>query len=278
MDVVKAQEKLKDAQGEGSTDGVGISREDLDKQIIGSLQRDYEEFVGSNSHQTIAKEKEVGGYLWRLNRKAEDIRGRHGWEYEDFSSLPAPGFSQDQGGGISQEDEDRLAIGRTQRQYMEFVESNARERILQEQKMNGILWKLHQEANRIRDKHGWDYEDYSNMVIPGYASGGVVDYTGIAQLHGSKSSPEVVFNAGQAKKLFDYVNALPNAQNLSNFRLPDVASAISKQMRQNSGKEQAGGVVWNVSFNIDEVTGGEEGGRELFGQFMNEIKLRGGTI
>lgn len=45
---------------------------------------------------------------------------------------------------------------------------------------------------------------------PLFAQGGIVDYTGIAYVHGSKSAAEVVFNAEQAKKLYNIVKMLPS--------------------------------------------------------------------
>ena len=43
-----------------------------------------------------------------------------------------------------------------------------------------------------------------------HANGGVVDYTGLAMMHGSKSNSETVFNASQSKKLYDFVRDTPN--------------------------------------------------------------------
>lgn len=40
-----------------------------------------------------------------------------------------------------------------------------------------------------------------------YATGGVNDYTGLAQMHGSPVHSEVVFNARDAKKLFDFIHS-----------------------------------------------------------------------
>lgn len=42
-------------------------------------------------------------------------------------------------------------------------------------------------------------------ALRGYSNGGTVDYTGIAAVHGSKKSAEVVFNAAQSKQLYDMV-------------------------------------------------------------------------
>lgn len=41
-----------------------------------------------------------------------------------------------------------------------------------------------------------------------YANGGVADYTGLAQLHGSPQHSEVIFNAEDAKKLYDTIHNL----------------------------------------------------------------------
>ena len=49
------------------------------------------------------------------------------------------------------------------------------------------------------------------MGIKGFhAKGGVADYTGLAMLHGSKSSPETIFNASDSKKLYDMIHNTPN--------------------------------------------------------------------
>lgn len=49
------------------------------------------------------------------------------------------------------------------------------------------------------------------MGIKGsHAKGGVADYTGLAMLHGSKSSPETIFNASDSKKLYDMIHNTPD--------------------------------------------------------------------
>lgn len=58
---------------------------------------------------------------------------------------------------------------------------------------------------RYTGKSGKAYE-----TLTPYANGGVVDYTGPAMVHGKASSPEVVFNAQAASKLFNYVTQTPN--------------------------------------------------------------------
>ena len=53
-------------------------------------------------------------------------------------------------------------------------------------------------------------EEYAKASTNGYASGGTVDYTGLAMVHGRKNAPETVFNASDSKKLYDLVHSTPN--------------------------------------------------------------------
>ena len=61
-------------------------------------------------------------------------------------------------------------------------------------------------------------------IIGSHAKGGVADYTGLAMLHGSKSSPETIFNANDSKKLYDMIHNTPN-----------VMAAMMKQATQIAG-------------------------------------------
>lgn len=75
------------------------------------------------------------------------------------------------------------------------------------------------------------------LVIPGYANGGVVDYTGLAMLHGSKTNPEYVLNNDQVRNLLSNItrpqiigatagssNSVNN-YNFGNIELPNVTNA-----------------------------------------------------
>lgn len=58
-----------------------------------------------------------------------------------------------------------------------------------------------------------DLATYVRMMkttMGSYANGGQIDYTGLAMVHGSKSNPEIVFNAADSKKLYDLVHNTPN--------------------------------------------------------------------
>lgn len=61
----------------------------------------------------------------------------------------------------------------------------------------------------------------------GYADGGVVDFTGASLLHGAPNSPEVVFNAKDAKKLYDMVRNMDVASmNMPRLSGLDIGSAL----------------------------------------------------
>lgn len=51
---------------------------------------------------------------------------------------------------------------------------------------------------------------YAHYSTNGYAQGGVVDYTGIAMVHGTKQKSETVFNANDSAKLYEMVHNTPN--------------------------------------------------------------------
>lgn len=73
--------------------------------------------------------------------------------------------------------------------------------------------------------------------IVGYSKGGIVDYTGLAMLHGSKTKPEFVLNTEQMKNMFNYFTRPQVSSNLSsssnsvvnysfgNIELPNVSNA-----------------------------------------------------
>lgn len=73
------------------------------------------------------------------------------------------------------------------------------------------------------------YAHYStNGFDPnGFSKGGVVNYTGLAMLHGTSRNPELIFNAKDSEKLYDLVHNTPNlmadvmneAQKLGGFKI-----------------------------------------------------------
>lgn len=58
---------------------------------------------------------------------------------------------------------------------------------------------------------GYNYKILRHPKINGYSKGGIADYTGVAMLHGSKSSPEYIFNTPQfdalGRVIANYISA-----------------------------------------------------------------------
>ena len=59
-----------------------------------------------------------------------------------------------------------------------------------------------------------------------YASGGVADFTGRAILHGTQEKSEVIFNSGDAKKLYDLIHSSTTAD-LQKYIVNDFAVPLS---------------------------------------------------
>ena len=52
------------------------------------------------------------------------------------------------------------------------------------------------------------YEKALRIVAPGsYANGGVIDYTGVANVHGSSSSAEVALSSSQGREVYDFIKS-----------------------------------------------------------------------
>ena len=102
----------------------------------------------------------------------------------------------------------------------------------------GVSWKKIYEANKsvIGSNPNRIYPGQT-LTIPGYANGGMVDYTGLAMLHGSKSKPEFVLNNDQMRNMLSTLTRpqvtsnLPtssgavNNYNFGNIELPNVTNA-----------------------------------------------------
>lgn len=74
-----------------------------------------------------------------------------------------------------------------------------------------------------------------------HADGGVIDYTGQAQLHGTKQKSETIFNAEDSKKLYDYVHKTPDitasmiqeAVKLSGFNPSNIINSKNNTAKNN---------------------------------------------
>ena len=74
--------------------------------------------------------------------------------------------------------------------------------------------------------------------IVGYRDGGIVDYTGLAMLHGTPNNPEFVLNNSQMKKIFSYLkspvsnNMLGNQSNTVNYNFGNISLPNVNNARQ----------------------------------------------
>lgn len=81
-------------------------------------------------------------------------------------------------------------------------------------------------------------------IFGSHANGGVVDYTGTAMMHGTKQKSEVVFNAADASKLYQYIHTTPNL----------IASAISNAGRLNMAMNRNSSISNNNGVTISHMT------------------------
>ena len=102
----------------------------------------------------------------------------------------------------------------------------------------GVSWKKIYDANKsvIGNNPNRIYPGQT-LTIPGYANGGMVDYTGLAMLHGSKSKPEFVLNNDQMRNMLSSLTRPQTTSNLptgggavtnynfGNIELPNVTNA-----------------------------------------------------
>ena len=91
-----------------------------------------------------------------------------------------------------------------------------------------------------------------------YLNGGVIDYTGIAKVDGTKSSPEVVFSNSQAKKLYDIVSQSGDlsakiSQNISGSLFRSFADTIKNLVPGNNVKNETVSSPTNITIHIDRV-------------------------
>lgn len=106
-------------------------------------------------------------------------------------------------------------------------------------------------------KYGQTVTTYRGGIATGsiseYDEGGVVDYTGPAAVHGSKSHPEVVFNAEAAAKLYNYVVNTPDLLK-SAFANITADSSMLKGASQINNSPSIGDININITGNADADT------------------------
>lgn len=79
-------------------------------------------------------------------------------------------------------------------------------------KYNAIL----AEIDKVDNMSSTNASNYNTLKLPGYSEGGIVDYTGLAMLHGSPNRPEYVLNNAQMKNLLSSLSKPRVVSNINN--------------------------------------------------------------
>ena len=98
------------------------------------------------------------------------------------------------------------------------------------------------------------------------ASGGLVDSTGLWAVHGTQTHPEMMLNANQSAKLFQWIDSLPN--HLPSYSIPSFASGISS--RGQTQKEESPQFM-NCDFNINSSADSLD---DLIADIKRKVPLR----
>ncbi len=121
---------------------------------------------------------------------------------------------------------------------------------------------------------------YLGFPIPaGFKTGGINDIPGLYPLHGTKSSPEVIFNSGDAKKLFDFVQSSTSIteklglNKLINARIPQVAGASNINLNFDSLVNIQGDVTPDVMSDLSKVV--SKASDMVIGKIKNELAKSG---
>jgi len=99
-----------------------------------------------------------------------------------------------------------------------------------------------------------------------YADGGVVDYTGRAQVHGTAGSPEVVFNATDAAKLYDLIHNGGYLTEMMNMLKKDSSSFASSAVSSKAVQETP-----KVQYIVNGLTFGESSGNLTLKELANQL-------
>lgn len=102
-------------------------------------------------------------------------------------------------------------------------------------------------------------------IVGSHANGGVNSKTGLAMLHGTKTSAETIFNASQSKDLYDMVRTGSFSAQVAERAYDGVAS-ILKSLQTNGDTDNSSRVI-----NINGMTIKADNPTQFHNQFMTEI-------
>ena len=110
------------------------------------------------------------------------------------------------------------------------------------------------------DINGKSFTFGKNGVWKGYKTGGLVDYTGLAQLDGSPQKPEIVLNAADSQNFLALRDTLDDLASTNKLKLLSDFGSIMK----NSGPSAYDASIGSININIDHV--------EDYNDFVNQLR------
>lgn len=112
---------------------------------------------------------------------------------------------------LEEEQKDRTTKSQTKKKNVYYDKNIDYQALINEALARGAsrseLARLEEKRNaKIRGEE-LDYEE-THYYTKGYSSGGVVDYTGLARMHGTNARPELVLNNSQAASLYSMIKTM----------------------------------------------------------------------
>lgn len=117
-----------------------------------------------------------------------------------------------------------------------------------------------------------EYNKYSGGSVKAYERGGLIDYTGPALVHGSKSDPEMILNSRQTGIFQDFVALLD--QNFGR----NIQGAMVKPNSFNGAPEQTTVIVENITIESGVIAsdyGASRAGNKIKEEILNIAKYKG---
>jgi len=133
---------------------------------------------------------------------------------------------------------------------------------------NGVLSNLKKQYNNLYDQlYPGNKKKYNK-----YSSGGLVDYTGLAQVDGTPQRPEAFINAEQTQMLRNYLFGGSNSLLSLAQQIVQQMHGTSSGLNTNNITEQSGLNIEkiDVNVNVDRVANDYDV-RQIGGKVMDEI-------
>lgn len=143
-------------------------------------------------------------------------------------------------------------------------------------------WKGMEAANKAANKERGLGEKVTATedikAIRGYDTGGIDSVGGAAILHGRKNAVETIFNAEQGKKLFDFVNNLPQTYNIDNIVRSLGSKSNVAALAGGGGSISNSYTFGDINLNVQKISDDldiKSVGRQIVDEVYNQAKSIG---